>query len=246
MEADLRINEKNMEVLAKEFEDALQQDDYETLEEVFSRMLFEYDEKDFEVGEIHVSSLGYCELKTVLQIAHNIKTPVVTKMAKGKLLHFGIESILRTAKEKGFFKEEIKFEDEVQVEYNLGNGWKIVGTPDVVIWDTVIDFKFSRLWENADYEHYRAQLNTYAVLLGKEKALLVVIDERDFNNVKVFPFEVSEELFEETVKKAKRIAKAVRDIWDGKIPSNLDWDRIPEFEWECRYCPVKDKCGKTS
>ncbi|CAI1494160.1 protein of unknown function (plasmid) [Thermococcus nautili] len=239
---EMEVNKERLLEFSKRLEVALENGDFEEVGEAFAELLFTYDERDFEDKEIHVSSLDYCELKTALQIAYRIKTEQNTKMIKGKLLHFALESILEKGRELGIFKNDVSFEDESAVSYDLGNGWKIVGRPDFVIGDVVVDFKFSRLWDGATYDHYAMQVNTYAYLLGKKMAMLVVIDERDFQRVKVFPFVVSEEKFRETVEKAKRIAKAVEDLRAGKTPTGLKTENMPVFDWECRYCPVKAIC----
>ena len=97
--------------------------------------------------------------------------------------------------------------------------------------------------------HYQIQLNTYLGIYGLKFGFLLIIlagiwstSSKNLNFVwnnycKLIPFEFNQELFNQTIERAKEIYSYIKTE-DFISPS------CPEFLWECdkKYCPVRDDC----
>jgi len=77
-------------------------------------------------------------------------------------------------------QEDLKkkgYEIEKRVEYDLGDGWKLVGKIDAVNSDHVIEIKTTKDLNKGIQPHWLSQANLYAYLAGLDKYVILVINK---------------------------------------------------------------------
>ena len=204
--------------------------------DVVKRFIIEADrheEKDlYEEKEIWASMLDRCPQKSAMTIATNTRVEPTPKMLRGKLMHYGLEYLLR-----GATINEVN--SDVRLEYRLSNGWKIVGRPDVItLDDTLIELKYTGLELNRiTPKLYEWQTKFYMVTTGVSKGMVLVISEKDFN-ARVFKYRLSEcdiWIMENIATDIVYRAKAYRE-------RGIFLECVPRFAWECSRCPFFDLC----
>ncbi|ASJ08816.1 nuclease [Thermococcus siculi] len=196
---------------------------------------------------IWVTSLSHCLRKTALSIYLNTYNPSKSWEARiGSALH-------------GWLGEVVKGADfEVPVEYELRDGWKLVGKADAVKGDYVLEFKFKgfenknsaedsgKPAKNRDLEHaepskeWIEQINAYMGILGKEKGYIYIFD-RNGLEFRVFEVPFDERLFRRFIKRAERVIEAVEELEQGKFPKWIS--TVGNKRWVCRSCPFRPICA---
>ncbi|WP_297091848.1 PD-(D/E)XK nuclease family protein [Thermococcus sp.] len=196
---------------------------------------------------IWVTSLSHCLRRTALSIYLNTYNPSRSWEARiGSALHGWLGEVVKGA------------EFEVPVEYELGNGWALVGKVDAVKGDYVLEFKFkgferkgrtenrSKDNKNRDLEHaeplkeWVEQLNAYLGMLGKEKGYIYLFD-RNGLEFRVFPVDFDDRLFKRFIRRAERVIEAVEDLEDGKFPK---WIKtVGNKRWVCNSCVFRPICA---
>jgi len=190
---------------------------------------------------IWVTSLSFCLRKAALSIyLGTFKYERTGEMLVGSVLHKWLGEALDG--------EDVEFESPA--EYDLGNGWKLVGRVDAIKGGYPIEFKF-RGFDPTDENGPRnlkelqeppklakEQLNAYLNMLDKDKGYIYVFD-RNVLDFKVFPITRDEEAFEKFLRRARVVIGGVEDLESGKFPS---WIK-PRFENECEGCIFRPICS---
>ena len=129
-----------------------------------------------------------------------------TRVVLGTLLHRGLEK---------YFGYEDK---PTNVLKKKVGDYVIVGMPDLILGDTVYEFKYSTRSPKKAREWDIRQVRTYLWITGKPKGEIVY-----FTPWKIDSFEVTEPATDEEI---------------------LEWigHKWAKYEWECNYCPFKDEC----
>jgi len=190
--------------------------------------------------KIWVTSLSFCLRKAALSIyLGTFKYERTGEMLVGTVLHKWLGEALG---------EEADF--EVQVEYSLEDGWKLVGRVDAVKDGYPVEFKFRGF--DAEGESgprsldemeeppklAREQLNAYLNMMNRDIGYVYVFD-RNGLQFKVFPVKKDEEAFEKFLGRAKVVIKGVKDLENGKFPSWI----TPRFNNECVTCLFRPICA---
>lgn len=155
-------------------------------------------------NEIHVTELSLCpiELTEILNNRSNeteeLKFSELKYFHIGKLFHKNIEDIIdRQRNTKKEFNIQIEPKIRVPIYYTIPlndpeltkvirppENFYLVGTPDIVINDSVFDLKtcsfLNYATENIPLRYYY-QLNLYANMLNIKKAYLLFIEKSSFN-----------------------------------------------------------------
>ena len=196
---------------------------------------------------IWVTSLSHCLRRTALAIYLNTYNPSRSWEARiGSALHGWLGDVVRGA------------EFEVPVEYDLGNGWTLVGKVDAVKGDYVLEFKFrvfgtrdtagngTKRKKNWDLEHaeplkeWVEQLNAYLGMLGKKRGYIYLFD-RNGLEFRMFPVDFDRNLFRRFIMRAKRVIEAVEELEEGKFPT---WIKtVGNKKWVCYSCPFRPICA---
>ena len=194
---------------------------------------------------IWVTSLSRCLRKTALSIYLNTYSPSKSWEARiGSALHGWLGEVVKGA------------EFEVPVEYELRDGWKLVGRVDAVKGPYVLEFKFlgfekkdrdsSRGKKNHDLEHaepskeWVEQINAYMGMLEKERGYIYIFD-RNGLEFRVFEVAFDEGLFRRFIKRAERVIEAVEELERGRFPTWIS--TVGNKKWVCRSCPFRPICG---
>ena len=193
---------------------------------------------------IWVTSLSYCLRRTALDIYLNAYSPSRNWEARiGSALHGWLAKVVGSA------------EFEVPVEYQIRDGWKLVGKADAVKGPYVLEFKFRGFEgnddgsprKNQDLEHaeplreWVEQINAYMGMLGKEKGYIYIFD-RNGLDFRVFPVEFDEDLFRRFLRRAERVIEAVEELENGKFPRWIS--TVGRKGWVCNRCPYRPICAE--
>lgn len=161
--------------------------------------------KDYKTDGIlwHAKQLCYCRYKVL-----NEKIILNEKMIVGSIVHEGVNSILGN-----FSKSFVK---------RVGS-YIVVGNPDIVFDDCIVEIKFSSYKVDYAREHDELQLKIYLWMSGYEKGYLWYITPMEFTE-----FEV------------------LSTLKDSDILDLISKPKSPMWSWECRYCslyPCKEVIG---
>ncbi len=172
-----------------------------------------------EANAFHVHELLSCKFKSQLRR----EIPELSKSVKSKIfIGESIDTFIRIlVKNDEKIKEHLEDEKEVYtLELQVGNEKvKIVGKPDIVLKDEVIEIKYTSNTRGIPRKHHVEQLRFYLLLTGKEKGKLFYVTNEGY-----FEYDVSEPL---TVDEAIRYYK--------------NWTS-PRYSWECLTCNFKEIC----
>jgi len=217
--------------LLKNFIEAIRGGYTEDIQITFMKLLWNYNnlEKDpLELREIWPSWLPFCPLKYVYFILDHGRMQRTDKMVKGALLHTALEAIFGP-----IYKPE-------EARIRLDNGWEIVGRPDLIIDDVIIEFKYTTRPNNAEYA--KDQLMFYLGALEYEKGYVFAIHPDRFYVV-VHEVTYDDFSFHYLLNKALSVSDAVDMVLEGqKIPIARLRGQMPEYEWECLRCPYHREC----
>jgi len=196
------------------------------LEKLTNNILTLSDQSDrYKSDEFRISELVYCPAKAYYYRKLGMRPKLNGKMLSGLLFHEKLPLVF-----KDLVKGKVEFEVECVKDYR---DYKIKGHADVVSDDTVYEFKFSASkLEGKLPLNYYLQSNAYACMLDKENYALVFVNSFTL---------------ESRVLSGKKDASAFKIIENSakKIYECLKNDIVPDgpaYEWECRFCNLKDVC----
>ena len=182
-----------------------------------------FDVKPREPNVIYVTEAVGCLRRGFFNLKFNANPVLGSADAiLGKLVHLALPKIL---------KDVLNAEFEVPLEHRIDETWTLKGRADAIGDEMVYEFKFSSPYSDAK-PIYFMQANCYAVMAGKPKFTLVIIDKRTFN-IDVTTSEADEKSFQAVVDRAKEIIKCLEE---DKPPVG------PNFQWECNHCPYNIIC----
>lgn len=112
------------------------------------------------------------------------------------------------------------FEIEKRVEYDLGEGWKLVGRIDAWCDDTVIEIKTVKGQIQEIPPYWIDQANVYAYLSETPKLKLIVVDKTT-GHFEEYIYDVDEDRAIDVIKKAEHVKDCIinRTLPDGR----MDW-----------------------
>jgi len=180
---------------------------------------------------IHVSEVTHCLRKSYYSRKYgDMKTLSHLSDTKCVILGLGVAThltILRELQNYGFVIEP-------EVRYLIESGdekFYLVGRPDAVGEDTVIELKTVSRIPDAPYEHHVLQLQAYLNMLNYSVGYLVYISKTD-GRIQIFDMNRSESIFKIIKERAVRLWNAIKK------------QELPEAERDylCRYCEFWSKC----
>ena len=187
------------------------------------RAFRDYEKEKYEtkMGEnvFHVHELVACKFKSELvREIPELSTPLKPPIFIGEAIDDFMKQLFLNDKElqKMTITAEGIYEKEVNVE---GKEIKIVGKPDIVLNDTIIEIKYTQFPDELPRDHHVKQVKLYLFLTGCKKGKLVYVTNRGFKE-----FDVNEPFTEE------ELAEYIK-TWSS-----------PRYEWECTYCNYKQIC----
>ncbi len=174
---------------------------------------------EHEETRIHVHDLVRCKHKSYMETIFpefaSVASPV---LFIGEAVDEFTKLLVTRFKEIFPNLESTEKEIEKTVEYD-DKIITIVGRPDILLKDAVIEIKYSRLVNEEPLEHHLNQLKLYIFLTGKPRGYLIY-----FMPTGIREFIVEEEITEDFV-------KSLIDSW-----------KSPRYEWECQYCNYRYIC----
>jgi len=172
--------------------------------------------------ELWISNLTFCPRREYF----SYHLPTVRKFTDtalaGILLHRLIQEQLC---KEGYIIEE-------RIEYDIGNGWKIVGRVDALKLDHLVEIKTTLDYSKELQDHWISQANLYAYILNLSKFIIIVV-ERPTGYYQRFEFETNKEKAEELID----LAKTVRDCIVNRVlpKGRIDWClKFCEFSIFCK------------
>lgn len=193
-------------------------------------------------GEYHVTSLLHCPLRTWYRRTLDIESVPNATMLSGTFMHELLPKIMRHVPG---FPDKAKY--EVGCRHRVSDDITIVGSADVLLDDTVYEYKFTGSRVDSKYGlpvSYYQQVNAYCVMLSKPKYKIVVIhrfaDEMTEKSIGIVSGTRDDEAFKMLMDRAKTLDECVRT----KRPPV---DNVPLHSWECRNkfsrCQFYDVCA---
>jgi len=180
---------------------------------------------------VYVTELSKCAyyiywLYNKSPIEHRINNFII----EGTLMHFVIEKIVKKLIEEGAVSpEHVKSEIDVEKEFN---GITIKGRVDLIINDTIVEFKFThnpRLIYGLPKVWHIAQVNLYMWMTGLRKGLIIYIHLPSLN-VKMWKVSYDDELV------SNRLSK-VNDVMIAKHGKEVEKEMFG-----CDICPIYAQC----
>ncbi|WP_254280669.1 CRISPR-associated protein Cas4 [Haloarcula marina] len=118
----------------------------------------------------------------------------------------------------------------------------IVDSESIPLVPTEVKTTSSVEYKQSPNPHHRAQLHAYIVGLSKKFNVeitegAVIYVSRDTLEMKVFVVEFDEEFWEDVV--VEWAAKHTEYRLKDELPPQQ-----PEYDWECKFCSFKERCGK--
>ena len=111
------------------------------------------------------------------------------------------------------------------------DGVYIVGTPDILTDDSVIDIKTTSQSVSKPRDEHVVQVNVYMWMTNRKKGYLVYIIRNE--NIRIFEVEYDEKLIELFLHHAKKLAECFTKKQAPK----------PEYGWRCARCQYWERCG---
>lgn len=219
-------------------------------------------ENDFKRGKdtIGCSSLSSCERSTILKKIHGVKTPSNPKMLMGSIMGVVLaqptmlEPLISMINESFGITNFTHITTEPVLTYEVLPNRYLQGHVDVNTNHYLIEIKttwvYVREWVKEIAKKYFIQANTYCGIQGVKLGFVATLNMRafmaKFNSWSelwekygyFIPFTFNQELFDQTIKKARMMFRHI-DANDPNVECH------PE-SWECNYCEVAySHCGKT-
>jgi len=173
-----------------------------------------YKLKERRKEEIHVHQLIRCKFKSKMEELFPSLIQILTPgIFIGEMVDIGMKELLKFL---GGFQTDLELSKEIEVH---GEKVKLLGRPDGVSDDFVVEIKYSRVKPSEPLEHHVLQLKLYLFLAEKDKGALLYITPEGF----------AEFWIEE--KPDENFVKELFESWHS-----------PRFEWECSYCIFRRIC----
>ncbi|MGQ4891541.1 MAG: CRISPR-associated protein Cas4 [Candidatus Njordarchaeia archaeon] len=173
----------------------------------------------YDVNTFHVHELVACKFKSELvREIPELSTPLNPPIFIGE----GIDNLMKELFEKDSELQSLTVTTEGVYEKSInvdGVEIKIVGKPDIVLKDTIIEVKYTQFADDLPRDHHIKQLKLYLFLTGYKKGKLVYVTNRGFKEYNI------EEPFTE-----QELVEYIKN-WSS-----------PRYEWECTYCNYKQIC----
>ena len=176
-------------------------------------------ETKMEENTFHVHELVACKFKSELvREIPELSTPLKPPIFIGEAIDDFMKQLFLHDEElqKMTVTAEGIYEKSVNVD---GKEIKIVGKPDIVLNDVVIEVKYTQFADDLPKDHHVMQVKLYLFLTGYKKGKLVYVTNRGFKE-----FDVNEPFTEEEL-----------------VEYIKSWSS-PRYEWECTYCNYKQIC----
>lgn len=173
--------------------------------------------------DVYITELVNCPMKYYLRLRYPslmVQYNFNEKILIGKLLHEGIESIIRRI--ISLANNNIEIEKPISLEID---GLRVIGRADIVTDSEVIEIKTTRSCNGLPHDNHMLQASIYAYALNKPSARLVYIVLN--NDVRILEYYVDPITRED-------LEKLVMEFREAK-PS-------PRYTWECNYCIFKAYC----
>ena len=181
-------------------------------------------EDRYKPNEYRVSELVYCPAKSFYYRKLNRKPLLNGRMLSGLMFHEKLPDIM-----KGLV-EDPEFEVECSKVYR---DYRIVGHADVVNSNKVWEFKYSASKLNGKLPlYYYLQANTYATLLDKQYYAVVFVNSYNLD-VNIIEGKTDKKALKFLEDQAKYIHNSIKN---NTVPKG------PMYDWECKYCDLKDVC----
>ena len=185
-----------------------------------------------DVKYIHVSEVCQCLRKSwfnrkfgSLDLKHLSDSKVVV-LAYGLALHHVLAKYVTEL--------DSRYVPEQEIEYVVDNDLVLVGRPDLVCEDYVVEFKTCRKLPERPYEHHLMQINAYMNMLRKSTGYLVYISA--YGEVAVHDVVREEYLWRAVVERARKLQ---RYLLSNDLPSR-------EESILCQWCEWRFKCTLTA
>jgi len=200
-------------------------------EERVSEYLLKKEEEDKEKHKnlphvYSISSLGYCPRSIYFDKVAPVEESEETKsiFIVGNILHEWVQNNLY--KDCNFEVEIEKKMDDITLRGRID----IINDFEIVELKTTSSLSYQR----KPKEEHIVQINTYMGLTGVHKGKIVYIQKNDFHS-KTFEVKFNQNIFDETIKKIKKIDKQITDNIEYK-------DITPRMSPNCYYCKYRSFC----
>ena len=197
--------------------------------QIIREALINFDYRPRRPTDIYVTDVVVCPRRAFFNLRFNAN-PMVSnpKAVAGKAMHMLIQQALKSRYPNAIF--------EVSCQYPLDDGYVLLGRADMIDGDTVYEFKYTSMYNQAK-EMYFAQANCYACMLDCRKFKVVIID-RGKLDVLVLEGERSDNAFMSVVDQCNQIIKCLKakDEELAELPSKSPWG------WACDNCAYKLVC----
>lgn len=170
--------------------------------------------------KIHVHDLIRCKHKSQMEaIFPELASTASPIFLLGEALDEFIKALVLNKKEmlfadlettSGEFTKDITFKESKIT---------LIGKPDIVLKDIVIEIKYSRNIEDKPLDHHINQLKLYMFLTDKSKGILIYFT----------PQGLREYVFDEVI--SEEFVRELLATWAS-----------PRYEWECQYCNFRNIC----
>ena len=172
--------------------------------------------------EIWISQLVFCPRLEYLSYFFMPRVRTVTEATlAGILIHRMIQDDL---KNKGY-------EIEKRIEYDLGEGWKLVGKVDALNSDHVIEIKTTKDLTKDVQSHWISQANLYTYIVGLDTYVILIVNKLTGEYVER-EFKVDKDRAEEDIARAEMLKEC---IINKKIPEGRK-------DWCKKYCEFAIIC----
>jgi len=168
---------------------------------------------------IHVHELISCKYKS--EFAKDLPelfTPIRPPVLIGEAIDEYLKQLFENDEELSALTESTvaEFQKVIKVDESKIT---LIGRPDVVLKDMVVEIKYSQFENNLPREHHIAQVKIYLFLTGKRKGKLIYITNKQLRE-----FDVDNDWSE----------REIIDLF-------RNWTS-PRYEWECTYCIIRSIC----
>lgn len=206
----------------------------------------------YEIGEYYPHAIGMCPLRYyyIYKVAKSnpLSDESLNITSAGRVVHDLVQSALRRVGYRLEVPFELRVQDGVRIVGRVDAYWpggklsdndpvartmiSILGTDDLP--PHIIEIKSSRYrFPSEPYHKHKQQLNLYLRAFNLTHGFFIYVSRSNFSR-KIFPFEYSPDLYNESLK------------WVLDLHNALVTDTPPEphpvADWECKGCPLQDIC----
>lgn len=182
---------------------------------------------------IYVTDLVACPLKRRYRIRYPLLAfSLEPRSIIGEFIHKGIQSIFETSPSDAgvTWRSEVEISTKINID---GETYLVKGRADLVGYEErngearpryIVEIKSLRKITETPLEHHVKQLLIYLKLFGADKGILFYVS---FDKIVEYEY---------TSKDAESV-----DIVE-LVRATISADRVPRYEWECKYCPFRKIC----